>query len=257
MYANTKRQIIPLSALVVAMIVILMSACDGNNTTPNNTKTIAARRPTPEERASLRTATRNFEGMPSPIKIALISTTNRAWARIQIGGSLSNSVGLSPNDILFHRKGRDWLVAYVFNVGQSSDGGCAYAPANVMKDLYSVSCPAERALHARRATAGEERSIRAAMLVDPLTRRFGDVPLRHCRNNENCKPGPCVSRLDPKWASAFMDFSSTSGVVWLRRVGSSWRVEDETSGKRGVLPPHRIVLSLASCVGYNAAQYGG
>jgi hypothetical protein len=256
-YTRRYRKAIALTALCSALILGVMCACDGSKTTTNGTIAKAAREPTPAERTSLRSAARNFEGTRAPIKIELVSAANPTWARIQIGGQSSRSASLSRDDILFHHLRRDWLVAYVFTVGQRSDGGCAYSPANVMRDLYAVMCPAERALQARLATAREKRSIRAAMLVDPLTRRFGDVPLEHCRNNGECKPGPCVSRLDSKWASAFMNFSSTSGVVWLRRAGSSWRVADETSWKRGVLPPHRIVLSLAYCVGYNAAQYGG
>jgi hypothetical protein len=257
MYAGLRRQPIALSALLSTVILFAMCACDGAKTITNGTTVKAAREPTSVERKNLRTATRNYEGIPVQIKIELISTTNRAWARIQIGGSSSGTPDVSRDDILFHRRGHAWLVAYVFNVGQPSDGGCAYAPADVMRDLYATTCPPERALYARNATAREQRSIRAAMIVDPLTRRFGDVPLEHCRSGKQCKPGPCVSELDPKWASAIMNFSSTSGVVWLRRAGSSWRVADETSGKRGVLPPHSIVLSLAYCVGYNAAQYGG
>jgi hypothetical protein len=52
-----------------------------------------------------------------------------------------------------------------------------------------------------------------------------------------------------------IDLGSTGGAVWFRR--DPWRVAFETVAGRGTLPSSRVVLSLASCVGYNADEYGG
>jgi hypothetical protein len=245
------------SVLSSIAIIFALIACGGGTVITNGSSARATREPTLVELARLRKATNTYEGGYAPIKFAHIATKNPTWSRVQIREASTSSPDIYRDDIVFHYRDGAWSVAYVFSVGQLADGGCAYVPASVMRDLFGITCPPERALHARRATVREQRAIRIAMLEDQLTRRFGNVPLEHCRTNAKCKPGPCVSRLDSSWASAIMDFQTTSGVVWFKRTGSVWRVADETSGERGVLPPHKIVLSLASCVGYNAAEYGG
>ena len=240
------------AGLLIAGFSLASSACGGHKTSqpPRHGRT-----PTAAERRSLFQGLRSWDVgdtrafVASSIHSESVSTVNPAWASVKYG----------TLKLLFHWQGRYWEPVTESDRGQPVDGGCAYAPADVMSDLFGIACPPERAVHARVATAAETAALRAALRSDSVTRPFGDVPIEHCGPGSRCKPRSCISRLDSRWASALMDFSSTGGVVWFRRIGLRWRIAYETSSieKTRTLPPHAIVLSLASCVGYNAAQYGG
>ena len=66
-----------------------------------------------------------------------------------------------------------------------------------------------------------------------------------------------LSRLDRRWSAA-VAVSETSGAttfVWFR-CGLCWAPTYDSLSRSGA-PPPGVVLSLASCVGYNPADYGG
>jgi hypothetical protein len=113
-----------------------------------------------------------------------------------------------------------------------------------MRDLYEIMCPAIRAVRARIATHREWASLTAVFKLDRRTRRFAGFRLAHV----------CVSRLNAAWAAAIAEFPDTGIPVWFHETRSTWRVA--SFGKAESTPAGSIVLSLASCAGYNAGEYG-
>jgi hypothetical protein len=106
--------------------------------------------------------------------------------------------------------------------------------------LYHYRCSfTEAQLHAEPATTAE-----AHLLQVVLSRYFAGSTL-----------GPqhlgraCISRVDPSWAAA-----SGTGLVWFRSTRSRWPVS-YAEGDPGPKPPHAILLSLGSCVGYVPSDY--
>ncbi len=227
------------TGILIVCLLVGTSACDGHKATAKTEKLIPARN------AALSAAVRNYEGGPASIRLELISSSNRSWVRVQ--------TVRTRDDILLHLRSRTWVVANVVTIGQHTDGGCAFAPANVMRELYGVDCPPERVLQARRATASEKAALRAVFLgaIEPLP--LGNTPADvHLVN-------PCVSRLYEKWASAGSVYgnaaegergSSAGSIVWFHRTGTRWKTFWPSEP-----PPPVIVRSLASCVGYGAAEY--
>ncbi|MCU1376669.1 MAG: hypothetical protein JWO68_3955 [Actinomycetia bacterium] len=148
---------------------------------------------------------------------------------------------------LLRRRAKGWKVVYGFTNGQPVMGSCAFAPADVVEELFAARCPSERAVHARAARAGERASIEDAWRASPLTASQVDG---------GSLTGACISRADASWAAAVVSFPDTAGPIWLRRA-PTWAVTYSSFGSSGPLPPPSAVLALASCVGYNAAMYGG
>jgi hypothetical protein len=202
----------------------------------------SAREPTASERQALQRAVNSFEGVKVRIASVRVSTVSPAWARVVEGG-----VGTSNDDLLLQLRGGLWTVRNIVSIGAPPDGGCAYAPAAVVHDLYKITCPPPRALHARRATSAESAALLTVFRHDPLTRKVRGAPGLHLAHT-------CVSRLDTRWAGAIAEFPDTGMVVWFHKTQSGWHVA--RFDRSGTLPPRAIILSLASCVGYSAAQYG-
>src|SRR5262249_36697238 len=127
-----------------------------------------------------------------------------------------------------------------------ADGACVYAPASVARDLFHVACPPPAELHARAATAVERKAILAGFRSSDLTpyakNAFALAPL-------------CVSRANSSWAGGLARFESGSKVYVFFRHTNRWRPVFESLLQQTALPPSAIVLSLASCVGYNPADY--
>ena len=110
------------------------------------------------------------------------------------------------------------------------------------------SCPSEAALHARIATTAERAALEAGFRRSKLTPYWRDA-LR--------LSNPCISRIDSNWGAAMAAFrSGAKGVIWFKHT-TKWTVTRETLFGGGTRPPARIVLSLASCVGYSAPEYEG
>jgi len=150
---------------------------------------------------------------------------------------------------VYRRTSRGWRYLWGRQIVESPLGVCAYVPPAVVRELYGVDCPPSRALHGRRPRPLEERLLHDAFDSSPLTQAYA----------HRARLGSlCVSRLDSRWAAGLATLRETVGVVWFRRSGR-WSVAHETLDERGLRtrPPAPIVLSLAACVGYNAAQYGG
>jgi hypothetical protein len=224
-----------------AITVVVLAGCTAAFATVVPFAT-SAREPTALERQGLRRAVNVFEGVTVHVASIRISTVTAGWGRV-----VETGAGTASNDLLLQRRTGRWKVIYVGSVGAPKDGGCAYAPAAVVRDLYTITCPSPRAVHARRATSAEAAALFAVFRRDPLTRNVHGAPGLHLAET-------CVSRLDARWAGAIAELPDTGIVVWFHKTQPGWRVV--RFDRSGTLPPRAIILSLASCVGYSAAQYG-
>jgi hypothetical protein len=206
------------------------------------TNAIAERAPKPGERKAIVAAVVKVQGSSVRVRRVAVSTIDKRYATIRWS---EGPTTFEVTEIL-HRSIRGWTILWGRRRGEPSDGACAFAPSAIVVELYGVRCPSWVALHARVATPGEHAQLVKAFRQDALTRPYRTAA-RVTRT--------CVSRLDPRFAAAAIDLSSTGGFVWFER--NPWRVVFETVASSGTLPSPKVVLSLASCVGYNAGQYGG
>lgn len=198
----------------------------------------------PSERKALAVALNSVSDYPTVMGSAAFSRVDRSWASVQ-------DIGSNPHYFqLIHRIHGSWGVAYLFDVvkgnvdeiaTRSAYGGCAYAPAKVIQDLYGLTCPAWRGLHAREATTNETASMKAAF-VPTLGKSLPADPQRYVHLSA------CVSRLDPGWAKAGVvygdpekgEMNSDAGpTLYFHRQGASWRI----AGR----PSHAIALSFTIC----------
>jgi hypothetical protein len=197
-----------------------------------------------EERAVI-AAVEATQGNDADVDRVTVSTADPRYATV--GYTYPTGAGPSPNYVdLYHLRRGTWTPLWGHDKGTSPDGACAYAPARVVRDLFEIGCPSDRALHAAKATPALERALRVALKESPWT-TFPTAPSLW---------NPCLSRLDPRWAATKVDLGSVGGVVWFQRT-HRWAVRYETVVIHGHLPPPAIVLSLASCVDYEASEYGG
>jgi hypothetical protein len=204
----------------------------------------AARVPSPAERHGIVAALRGQQGEVAIERIK-ISSTSADYATIDWGFA-NNGYSALNNSVLARADGA-WRVLWTREREQRADGACIYVPAPVAHELLRVSCPSAAGLHGRRATAAVLAAIEAGFRTSRVTPYASSSHLSHV----------CVSRLDPRWAAAAA-VSEVSGVttfVWFRQA-TRW-VPTFDSISRGGAPPPAVVLSLASCVGYNPAEYGG
>ena len=202
----------------------------------------AAVTPTPSQRTAIVQALRSQQGNVAIQKI-LISSSNPAYASMNWGfanGGLSSR----NNSVLGNQRGT-WKVLWTREVEQPADGACVYVPAPVAHDLLHVTCPPASKLHARSATAEERTAFAKAFLTSKLT-PYAKSATRLTR--------ACVSKLDPKWAAAAaVSIAGGHTYVWFKRGKPAF----ESLVEAGSPPPPAVVLSLASCVGYNPADFGG
>jgi hypothetical protein len=202
----------------------------------------AAVTPTASQRIAITQALRSQQGDVAIQKI-LISSSNPAYASMNWGfanGGLSSR----NNSVLGNQSGK-WKVLWTREVEQPADGACVYVPAPVAHDLLHVTCPPASKLHARAATAAERTQLVRGFLTSKLT-PYAKSGTRLTRT--------CVSRLDPKWAAASaVSIAGGHTYVWFKNATPAFESLVET----GPPPPPAVVLSLASCVGYNPAEYGG
>ena len=202
----------------------------------------AARTPSPAQKAAIVAAFRSEQGNVA-IQAVVVSSANPAFASMKWGFAAG---GLSSynNSVLALERGR-WKVLWTRESEQPADGACVYVPAAVAHELLNVSCPPAAKLHARPATAGERATLTKSFRSSKLT--------RYARSSSGLSR-VCVSRLDPAWAAAAASFPSGSAVyVWFRHRSAAF----ESLVQAGEPPPPWVVLSLASCVGYNPAEFGG
>lgn len=199
----------------------------------------AARNPSSSQKIALIAALKAEQGQVA-IQSISVSTAAPGYASMLWGFKTA------VNNSLFQLDGGHWKVVWTRESEQPADGACVYVPAPVARDLLKINCPSDVALHARAATADEAGLLKASFRSSKVT-PYGKSALALTH--------PCVSRLSPDWAAAIAQFSGTSGVVWFKH-GSNWRVVAETLFGRGTPPSHVVVLSLASCAGYNPSEFG-
>jgi hypothetical protein len=202
---------------------------------------VAFAAPTHAQRTALVASLRHAQGDVA-VQTVSVSRRDSSYATIRWGFKTATS------DSLFHHAGGRWKVIWSRESERLADGACAFSPAPVVRELYGVKCPSEAALHARVATAAEQAALETSFRSSKLTPYWHDA---HRLAN------PCISRVDSAWAAATATFrSGAKGVIWFRH-GARWTVARETLFGGGTRPPPRIVLSLASCAGYSAAEYEG
>jgi hypothetical protein len=203
----------------------------------------AARTPTPAQKAAIVAAMRSEQGNVAIQKV-LVSTANPSFASMNWGFA-NNGFSALHSSLLGMAKG-EWKVLWTRDLEAPADGACVYAPAPVARDLFNVACPPESALHARMATAAERKGILAGFRSSDLT-PFAKTALSLSH--------VCVSRANRTWAGGVANFESGSTVYIFFRHTNRWKPVFESLLQQTPLPPSSIVLSLASCVGYNPADY--
>ncbi len=125
----------------------------------------------------------------------------------------------------------------------SPDGACAVASAAIVWMLYHYRCSFTYAeLHGRPATTTEAEALQLTLIRYSSGSTLGPQRIRNA----------CISRVDPAWAAANGANHST-GLVWFRRARSKWHVAYQEGGSPK--PPHAILLSLGSCVGYFPSDF--
>jgi hypothetical protein len=203
----------------------------------------AARTPTPAQKAAIVKAMRSEQGDVGIQKV-LVSTANPSFASTNWGFA-NNGFSALHSSLLGMTKG-EWKVLWTRDLQAPADGACVYAPATVARDLFHVSCPPPDVLHARMPTAAERNGILAGFKSSDLTPWAKTaLSLSHL----------CISRANQSWAGGVASFESGSTVYVFFRHTKHWRPVFESLLQQTAPPPPAILLSLASCVGYNPADY--
>lgn len=204
-----------------------------------------ARNPTAAQKAAIAAALRREQGNVA-IGAVVLSSADPGYASLSWG--FANGGLSARNNSLLALTGGQWKVLWTREVEQPADGACMVVPAPVAHDLLNVSCPPPAKLHARTATPAQQALIHKGFVASKMTPYARtSTGLAHI----------CVSALDPSWAAAAATFSSGGSVyIWFKH-GTTWTPAFESLIQTGSPPPASIVLSLASCVGYNPADFGG
>jgi hypothetical protein len=200
-----------------------------------------ARRPTPKEWKELDRALSVVEVVPVHGRAAMISTVDPAWASIRCSSDCQDPANWL---FLFRRTTSGWHRVGFFELDPRPIGFCAYASAAVIRDLFRINCPPWRALHARHASPAEKHDFAAA-----LTR------WDRAQNSPWLVMHPCVSRLYPTWAAAFVSASKHWDPydVWFQLRGRRWTLAYGPPYGKRARPSNSTLLSLASCVGYSGS----
>jgi len=203
----------------------------------------AARSPSPAQKAAITAALRSEQGQVAIQKI-LVSTANPSFAALNWGFAHGGFSALHSS-LLGLTKG-EWKILWTRDLAAPALGACVYAPASVARDLFHVSCPPPSVLHARMASAAEKKLILAGFRHSDLTPYAKNaLSLSHV----------CVSRANGSWAGGVASFKSGSTVYIFFKHSKGWKPVFESLLQQAPLPPAAVVLSLASCVGYNPADY--
>jgi hypothetical protein len=203
----------------------------------------AARNPTPTQKAAITAALQSEQGDVA-IQAITISTAKPGYASLNWG--FANGGFSSQNNSLLMLAGKSWKVLWTRESEQPADGACVYVPAPVAHDLLHVSCPPAASLHARAATSAELTLIRSGFLKSNVT-PYAKTSTGLTRT--------CISNVDHSWAGGVAGFQSGSSVYVFFRHTKGWTPVFESLLQQGPRPPAAVLLSLASCVGYNPADY--
>jgi hypothetical protein len=203
----------------------------------------AAKTPTPAQKAAIIAAFRSQQGDVA-IQNVVMSTSDGQYASMKWGFA-THGYSAYHNTVLALADGK-WRVLWTRDWEQPADGACVYAPAPVVRELFGVGCPPQSELRGRAATDAQLAEIRHGFLRSRLT--------PYARSSTGLTHA-CVSTLDPTWAAAAVNFASGSYVyVWFR-LHETWTPSFDSLLQIGSVPPSNVVLSLASCVGYNPSDY--
>lgn len=203
----------------------------------------AARTPTPTQKAAILAAFRSKEGDVAIQKIRL-STTDPEYAILNWGFSAGGMTAFHTS--LFARSGRTWKVLWTRDVQDPATGACVYVPGPVARDLLGVTCPPPAKLRARAATATERALISHGFHTSSLT---------PYAKSATSLSRVCVSNANPRWAGAVAAFPSGDSVYVFFHHGKRWAPAFESVLQQGTPPPSGVVLSLATCVGYDPAAF--
>ena len=217
-------------------------ACDLPEMSMAAERSGGTRPPTRTERVALDHATYASDVGDKGIDSILISVPDSRYAVVRWNNVADRKDWFTRN--LFRRSQGDWHLIYrISGHGleggrASADGACAVAPGAVVRVLYGYRCSFTCQLHARPAPGADRHAMQKALTSWSVGSTLG--PQRIGR--------ACISRVDPKWAAA-----NGTTLVWFKRY-STWRVV-YADGDPGPKPPHAIVLSLGSCVGYFPSDF--
>jgi hypothetical protein len=220
-----RGRLVRIALVAVAAVVVVAGAS-------------AARPAKGTKRAQLVAALRQAQGQVG-IQSVTLSTADSGYALVRWGAKGNE------NDLFRLERGK-WTSVWRREFDRPADGACAYAPATVVRDLFRVACPPAKAVKAKVAPGTVSEQLLASLEKSELTPWWRDARF--------LRPA-CVSRLNANWAAALARFSGSSAVIWFQHKGE-WRPVYESVSGRGKLPPDSVVLSLASCVGYSAPDYG-
>lgn len=226
------------SAFTAAVTVFACSAPGATGTGGGST-----RPPTRAERAALTNA--NYDSaVPGDSGVSFIRVLVQDSDYAIVGWAHAADPANWLHTSLFRRVRSQWRLLYWIEGPRghqaSADGACAVAPSAVVFALYHYRCSFTAAqLHAAPATATQARDLQAVLSRYYAGSTLGPQHLGRA----------CISRVDTHWAAA-----SGTGLVWFRETQSGWRVAYE-NGDPGPRPPHAILLSLGSCVGYFPSDY--
>ena len=203
----------------------------------------AARTPSPSQKAAILAAFRSQQGNVAIQKIQL-SSTNPGYAIMSWGFSAGGMTAFHTS--LLARSGGTWRVLWTRDIEDPANGACVYVPGPVARDLLGVSCPPPAKLRARTATASER---------DLIARGFRTSSLTPYAKSAVSLSRVCVSKANPGWAGAVAAFPSGDSVYVFFRHGKRWAPAFESVLQQGTPPPVGVVLSLATCVGFDPAAF--
>ena len=205
----------------------------------------AARTPTPSQKAAIVAAMRSEQGNVAIQKI-LVSTANPSFASMNWGFA-NNGLSALHSSLLGRRQGR-------------VEGALDARPRGARRRRLRLRAraggarPASRGLPAapRRSTPGtatrvERKGILAGFRSSDLT------PVRE--EGARALATSASRGANRSWAGGVASFESGSTVYVFFQHTKGWQPVFESLLQQTPLPPAAIVLSLASCVGYNPADY--
>ena len=204
----------------------------------------AARTPTHTQRSAILAAFRSQQGDVAVQKV-LVSAAESGYA--SIGWGFTTHGLAAQHDSVLGFSGGGWKILWTRDRQASADGLCVYVPAAVARDLLSVRCPPASLLRARAATPAEVKLIVHGFHHSKLTPYASNsTGLRHV----------CVSSANDAWAGGVAEFRSGAAIfVFFRHRVDRWQPRFESLLQQGPRPPAIVLLSLATCVGYNPSDY--
>ena len=204
----------------------------------------AARMPTHDQRSAILAAFRSQQGDVAMQKV-LVSTVDPGYA----------SIGLGLHDPRLSPRSTTACSASPTAVEDPLDarrGGAGGRPLR-LRSRRRRARPAERPLPACVAAAFPSGHARGAEADRPRLPPSNLTP--YARNSTGLRH-VCVSRANDAWAGGVARFESGAIIyVFFQHSGSAGSRGSSRCSSRGRGRPAIVLLSLASCVGYNPADY--